>query len=130
MLKTLASTCKFAEQENGLIRDRIVLGIKKTVGYKNDSCEKITLQTWKKAIEIVQAAEASGNKSKNMKYDTATINFVKENQNKPKTQYNCKSGDENTSLESVQRSGKFVLSAKRKPFAAKCFQMVTDGYIL
>ncbi|GFY13486.1 transposon Ty3-G Gag-Pol polyprotein [Trichonephila clavipes] len=27
-LKTLASTCEFAEQENGLIRDRIVLGIK------------------------------------------------------------------------------------------------------
>ncbi|GFT59523.1 uncharacterized protein TNCV_3406281 [Trichonephila clavipes] len=27
-LKTLASTCEFAEQENGLIRDRIVQGIK------------------------------------------------------------------------------------------------------
>ncbi|GFV31886.1 transposon Ty3-G Gag-Pol polyprotein [Trichonephila clavipes] len=30
-LKTLASTCEFAEQENGLIRDRIVLGIKDSV---------------------------------------------------------------------------------------------------
>ncbi|GFT55426.1 hypothetical protein TNCV_3606841 [Trichonephila clavipes] len=27
-LKTLASTCEFSEQENGLIRDRIVLKIK------------------------------------------------------------------------------------------------------
>ncbi|GFV25632.1 transposon Tf2-6 polyprotein [Trichonephila clavipes] len=59
------------------------------LGYKNDSCEKIT-STWKKTIEIVQAAEASREQIQNMKYDTATINFVKENQNKPKTQYNCK----------------------------------------
>ncbi|GFX50425.1 hypothetical protein TNCV_339601 [Trichonephila clavipes] len=43
-----------------------------------------------KAIEIVRAAEASREQIRNMKNDTATINFVKENQNKPKTQYNCK----------------------------------------
>ncbi|GFU11707.1 retrovirus-related Pol polyprotein from transposon 297 [Trichonephila clavipes] len=35
-LKTLASTCEFAEQENGLIRHRIVLGIKDSSISKNE----------------------------------------------------------------------------------------------
>ncbi|GFT92940.1 hypothetical protein TNCV_740871 [Trichonephila clavipes] len=61
----------------------------KTVGYKNDSCEKIT-SILKNRLKLLRAAEASREQTRNMKYDTATINFVKENKNKPKTQYNCK----------------------------------------
>ncbi|GFS85250.1 uncharacterized protein TNCV_75131 [Trichonephila clavipes] len=83
-LKTLASTCEFAEQENGLIRDRIVLGIKDR-GLQERLLRENNLNI-EKAIEIVWAAEAKREQIRNMKCDTATINFVKENQNKPETQ--------------------------------------------
>ncbi|GFT27708.1 uncharacterized protein K02A2.6 [Trichonephila clavipes] len=102
--------CEFAEKENGLIRDRIVLGIKDS-GLQ----ERLLLENnlnMEKSFETVRAAEASREQMRNMKYDTATINFVKENQNKPST--TAKSVDENTRLESVQRSGKFVPSERRK----------------
>ncbi|GFV19485.1 transposon Ty3-G Gag-Pol polyprotein [Trichonephila clavipes] len=86
--KTLASTCEFAEQENGLIRDRIVLGIKDN-GLQERLLRENNLSL-EKAIEIVRTAEASREQIQNMKYDTAMVNFVKENQNKPKTHYDCK----------------------------------------
>ncbi|GFT84137.1 hypothetical protein TNCV_1149811 [Trichonephila clavipes] len=63
-LKTLASTCELAEQENGLIPDHIVMGIKDS-GFQelllreNNSLEK--------AIEIVRVAEASWKPIQNMK---------------------------------------------------------------
>ncbi|GFW80896.1 uncharacterized protein K02A2.6 [Trichonephila clavipes] len=83
-LKTLASTCEFVEQENGLIRDRIVLGIKDSVLQRRLLRENNL--NMEKSIEIVRAAEAIWEQIRNMKYYTATINFVKENQNKPKPQ--------------------------------------------
>ncbi|GFX14001.1 uncharacterized protein TNCV_612061 [Trichonephila clavipes] len=76
-----------------------------------------------KAIEIVRAAEASREQIRNMKYDTATINFVKDNQNKPKIQYNCKKcGRKHKPLE-CPAFGKICAKCKKKShFAAKCFQ--------
>ncbi|GFT93525.1 transposon Ty3-I Gag-Pol polyprotein [Nephila pilipes] len=71
----LASTCEFAEQENGLIRDHIVLGIKVS-GLLEDCFEKNNLGL-EKAIEIVRAAEASRKQIRKMKYETATVNFVR-----------------------------------------------------
>ncbi|GFY30688.1 uncharacterized protein TNCV_3118481 [Trichonephila clavipes] len=68
-----------------------------------------------KAIEIVRAAKASREQIRNMKYDAATINFVGRIKTSLKPNTTGKSVDENTSLESVQRSGKFVPSARRKP---------------
>ncbi|GFS39104.1 transposon Tf2-9 polyprotein [Nephila pilipes] len=83
-LKTLASSCEFAAQENGLIRDRIVQGIKDR-GLQERLLRESNLGL-EKAIEIVRAAEASREQIHNMKYETATVNFVKkkENQSQPK----------------------------------------------
>ncbi|XP_035226360.1 uncharacterized protein LOC118198719 [Stegodyphus dumicola] len=74
-LKTLASTCEFAEQENGLIRDRIVLGIR-----DRSLTERLLRESnlgLEKAIEIVRAAETSKEQLRNMKDDPATVNSVK-----------------------------------------------------
>ncbi|GFX59111.1 retrovirus-related Pol polyprotein from transposon 17.6 [Trichonephila clavipes] len=77
----------------------------------------------KKAIEIVQAAEASREQIRNMKYDTATINFMKENHNKPKTQYNCKKCGRKHKPRECPAFGKICAKCKKKNhFAAKCFQ--------
>ncbi|GFW68435.1 transposon Tf2-9 polyprotein [Trichonephila clavipes] len=82
--KTLASTREFSEQENGLIRDRIVLG-NTDRGLQERLLRENNLNVVQ-AIEIVRVAEASREQIRNIKYNTATINFVKENQYKPKTQ--------------------------------------------
>ncbi|GFX79803.1 transposon Ty3-I Gag-Pol polyprotein [Trichonephila clavipes] len=58
-----------------------------------------------------------------MKYDTATINFVKENQNKPKTQYKCKKCRRKHKPRECPEFGKICAKCKKKNhFAAKCFQ--------
>ncbi|GFT79133.1 transposon Tf2-9 polyprotein [Trichonephila clavipes] len=120
-LKTLASTCEFSEQENGLIRDRIVLGIKDS-GLLELLLRENNLNI-KKAIETVRAAEASREQIRNMKYDTATINFVKKNQKKPKTQYNCKKCGRKHKPREYPAFGKICAMCKKKNhFAAKCFQ--------
>ncbi|GFV13662.1 transposon Ty3-G Gag-Pol polyprotein [Trichonephila clavipes] len=100
------------EQENGLIRDRIVLEIKDS-GLQERLLRENNLSI-EKVIEIVRAAEASREEIRNRKYDAATINFVKENQNKPKTQNTAKSVDENTSLESVQHNAVPVIHPPRR----------------
>ncbi|GFY13487.1 hypothetical protein TNCV_1803581 [Trichonephila clavipes] len=64
-----------------------------------------------KAIEIIQAAEASWEQIRNMKYDTATINFVKENQNKPKIQYNCKKCGRKHKPQECPASGKICVKS-------------------
>ncbi|GFY18191.1 uncharacterized protein TNCV_2045971 [Trichonephila clavipes] len=113
-LKTLASTCEFAEQENGLIRDRIVLGIKDS-GLQERHCEKIA-STLKKRLKSSGQLKQAEKQIRNIKYDTATINLVKENQNKPKTRFNCKKfGRKHKPRECPACSGKFVPSARRKP---------------
>ncbi|GFV63357.1 transposon Tf2-9 polyprotein [Trichonephila clavipes] len=56
-LKTLESTCEFAQQENGLIRDPIVLGIKDS-GLQERLLRENNLLV-EKVIEIVRAAEVS-----------------------------------------------------------------------
>ncbi|GFS50337.1 retrovirus-related Pol polyprotein from transposon 297 [Trichonephila clavipes] len=120
-LKTLASTCEFSEQENGLIRGHIVLGIKDS-GLQERLLRENNLNM-EKAIEIVRAAEASREQVRNMKYDTATINFVKENQNKPKTQYNCKKCGRKHKPRECPAFGKICAKCKKKNhFAAKFFQ--------
>ncbi|GFW05217.1 transposon Ty3-I Gag-Pol polyprotein [Trichonephila clavipes] len=119
-LKTLASTCEFSEQENGLIRDRIVLGI------KDSGLQELLRENnlnFEKAFEIVWVAEASREQIRNMKYDTATINFVKENQNKPKTHYNCKKCGRKHKLLKCPAFRKIYAKCKKKNhLAAKCFQ--------
>ncbi|GFT45478.1 uncharacterized protein NPIL_688291 [Nephila pilipes] len=78
----LVSTCEFAEKENELIRDRIILGTKDS-GLQERLLRENNLGL-ENAIEIVRADEASLEQKRNMKYDTATVNFVKkkENQNR------------------------------------------------
>ncbi|GBL81458.1 hypothetical protein AVEN_143731-1 [Araneus ventricosus] len=93
-IKTLASTCEFEEQENGLIRDRIVLGIRGS-GLKERLLRESGLGL-EKAIEIVRAAETSREQLRSMKEETAaTVNNVKRNrrQNQLKQssqEYECK----------------------------------------
>ncbi|GFX08967.1 retrovirus-related Pol polyprotein from transposon 297 [Trichonephila clavipes] len=107
-LKTLASTCKFAEQENGLIQERLLRE-------NNLNVEK--------SIEIIRAAKASREQVRNMKYDTATISFVKENENKPKTQYNCKKCGRKHKPRECPAFGKICAPCtKKNHFSAKCFQ--------
>ncbi|GFS99976.1 transposon Tf2-9 polyprotein [Trichonephila clavipes] len=60
-LKTLASTCEFAEQENGLIRDRIVLGIKDS-GLQERLLRENNLNI-EKANESSGQLKRAGNKS-------------------------------------------------------------------
>ncbi|GFT99883.1 uncharacterized protein TNCV_749341 [Trichonephila clavipes] len=111
-LKSLASTCEIAEQENGLVRDRIVLGIKDS-GLQERLLRENNLNFEK----------ASRGQTRNRKYDTATINFVKENQNKPKTQYNCKKCGRKHKPRECPAFGKICAKCKKKNhFAAKCFQ--------
>lgn len=76
-LKTLASTCEFADQESGLIRDRIVLGIRDH-GLKERLLRESNLEL-EKAVEIVRAAETSREQLRNMKDDPATVNSIKKN---------------------------------------------------
>ncbi|GFT06271.1 uncharacterized protein K02A2.6 [Trichonephila clavipes] len=64
-LNTLASTCEFAEQENGLILDQIVLGIKDS-GLQERLLRENNLNV-EQAIEIVRAAEASREQIRNVK---------------------------------------------------------------
>ncbi|GFW99796.1 transposon Tf2-9 polyprotein [Trichonephila clavipes] len=127
-LKTLASTCEFAEQENGLIRDLIVLGIKDIV--LQERLLRENNLNIEKAIEIVRAAEASREQIRNMKYDTATVNFVKENQNKPKTQYSYKKCGRKQKPRECPAFGKICAKRKKKNhFATKCFQS-TDATLI
>ncbi|GFX21754.1 transposon Tf2-9 polyprotein [Trichonephila clavipes] len=107
-----SSTCEFAKQENGLIRDHIVLGIKDS-GLQERLLRENNLNV-EQAIEIVRAAEASREQIRNMKYDTATIRFVKENQNKPKTQYNCKKCGRKHKPRECPAFGKICAKCKRK----------------
>ncbi|GFU56860.1 uncharacterized protein TNCV_2437391 [Trichonephila clavipes] len=119
------STCEFSEQENGLIRDRIVLGIKDS-GLQERLLRENNLNM-EKSIEIVPEAEASREQIRNMKYDTATKNFMKENQNKPKIQYNCKKCGGKHKPRECPAFGKIWAKCKKKNhFAAKCFQRTNN----
>ncbi|GFX52843.1 transposon Tf2-9 polyprotein [Trichonephila clavipes] len=103
------------------MRERIVLGIKHR-GLQERLLRENNLNI-EKAIEIVRVAEASREQIRNVKYDTATINFVKENQNKPETQYNCKKCGRKHKPRECPAFGKICAKCKKKPhFAAKCFQ--------
>ncbi|GFU49546.1 transposon Tf2-9 polyprotein [Nephila pilipes] len=121
-----ASTCEFAEQENGLIRDRIILGINKDSGLQERLLRENNLSL-EKAIEIVRAAEASWEQIPNMKYETATINFVKKKENpiQPKklSQYECKKcGRKHKPRECPAFGQNCTKCNKKNHFAVKCFQ--------
>ncbi|GFX52253.1 retrovirus-related Pol polyprotein from transposon 297 [Trichonephila clavipes] len=76
-----------------------------------------------KSIDIVRTAEVSREQIRNMKYDTATINFVKENQYKPKIQYNYKKCGQKHKPREGPAFGKICIKCKKENhFAAKCFQ--------
>ncbi|GBN81657.1 hypothetical protein AVEN_68473-1 [Araneus ventricosus] len=123
-LKTLASTCEFEEQENGLIRDRIVLGIGDS-GLKERLLRESGLGL-EKAIEVVRAAETSREQLRSRKEETpATVNSVKRNrsQNQPKQssqEYECKKCGRNHKPREYPAYGK--MCTKKNHFAAKCFQ--------
>ncbi|GFS90805.1 uncharacterized protein K02A2.6 [Nephila pilipes] len=124
-LKTLASTCEFAEKENGLIRDRIVMEIKDS-GLQERLLRENKLGL-EKAIEIVRAAEASREQIRNMKYETATINLVKEKENpnqlKKSSQYECKKCGRKLKPRECPAFGKICTKHNKKNhFAVKCFQ--------
>ena len=61
----LASTCEFSDQENGLIRDCVVLGIQDS-GLKKHLLWESGLGL-EKAIEIVRAAETTWEQLRSMK---------------------------------------------------------------
>ncbi|GBN53217.1 hypothetical protein AVEN_22342-1 [Araneus ventricosus] len=126
-LKTLASTCEFDEQENGLIRDRIVLGIRDN-GLKERLLRESGLGL-EKAIEIVRAAETSREQLRSMKEETAaTVNSVKRNrrQNQPKQSsqdYECKKCGRKHKPRECPAYGKVCTKCNKKNhFAVKCFQ--------
>ncbi|GBL65032.1 Transposon Ty3-I Gag-Pol polyprotein, partial [Araneus ventricosus] len=126
-LKTLASTCEFKEQENGLIRDRIVLGIRDS-GLKERLLRESGLGL-EKAIEIVRAAETSREQLRSMKEETAaTVNSVKRNrrQNQPKQSsqdYECKKCGRKHKPRECPAYGKVCTKCNKKNhFAVKCFQ--------
>ncbi|GFV05281.1 transposon Tf2-9 polyprotein [Trichonephila clavipes] len=74
-LKTLAYTCEFAKQKNGLIRERIVLGIKDS-GLQERLLRENNLNS-EKTIEIVRAAEESHEQIRNMKYIKPDPDYIK-----------------------------------------------------
>ncbi|GBN38205.1 Transposon Ty3-G Gag-Pol polyprotein [Araneus ventricosus] len=126
-LKTLASTCEFEEQENGLIRDRIVLGIRDS-GLKELLLRESGLGL-EKAVEIVRAAETSREQIRSMKEETvATVNSVKRNrrQNQPKQpsqEYECKKCGRKHKPRECPAYGKMCTKCNKKNhFAVKCFQ--------
>ncbi|GBO42922.1 hypothetical protein AVEN_170139-1, partial [Araneus ventricosus] len=126
-LKTLASTCEYEEQENGLIRDRIVLGIRDS-GLKERLLRESGLGL-EKAIEIVRAAETSREQLRSMKEETAaTVNSVKRNrrQNQPKQSskdYECKKCGRKHKPRECPAYGKVCTKCNKKNhFAVKCFQ--------
>ncbi|GFT25449.1 transposon Tf2-6 polyprotein [Nephila pilipes] len=117
--------CEFAEQENGLIRDRIVLGINKDSGLQERLLRENNLSL-EKAIEIVRAAEASREQIRNMKYETATINYVKKkknlNQPKKSSQYECKKCGRKHKPRECPAFRKICTKCNKKNlFAVKCF---------
>ncbi|GBO31314.1 hypothetical protein AVEN_94970-1 [Araneus ventricosus] len=117
-LKTLASTCEFEEQENVLIRDRIVLGIRDS-RLKERLLHESGLGL-EKAIEIVRTAETSREQLRSMKEETvATVSSVKRNrrQNQRNSRHkstSAKSVVESTSLASVQHMERCALNVIRK----------------
>ncbi|GBM24162.1 Uncharacterized protein K02A2.6 [Araneus ventricosus] len=125
-LKTLASTCEFEEQQNGLIRDRIVLGIRDS-GLKERLLRESGLGL-EKAIEIVRAAETNREQLHSMKEETAAqINSVKRNrrQNQPKQssqEYECKKCGRKHKPRECPAYGKMCAKCDKNHFAAKCFQ--------
>ncbi|GBN97669.1 hypothetical protein AVEN_89840-1 [Araneus ventricosus] len=121
------SACEFDEQENGLIRDHIVLGIRDS-GLKESLLRESGLG-FENAIETVRAAETSRDQIRSMKENTAaTVNSVKRNrrQNKPKEssqEYECKKCGRKHKPCECPAYGKVCTKCNKKThFAAKCFQ--------
>ncbi|GFT63226.1 retrovirus-related Pol polyprotein from transposon 297 [Nephila pilipes] len=126
-LKTLASTCKFAEQENGLMRDRIVLGINKDSGLQERLLQENNVSL-EKAIEIVRAVE----EIRNMKYETVMINFVKkkENPNQPKksSQYEYKKCGKKHKPRECPAFGKICTKCNKKNHFAVIGEFPSEPY--
>ncbi|GFT60159.1 transposon Tf2-9 polyprotein [Nephila pilipes] len=86
-----------------------------------------------KTIEIVRAAEASREQIRNIKYETATVNFVKKKENpkqpKKSTQYECKKCGKKHKPRECPAFGKICTKCNKKNhFAAKCFQNTKNIY--
>ena len=74
-LKTLAAACEFGDQEDSLIRDRVVLGIREDGLQERLLREKdLTLQ---KAIEFVRAAETTKEQFRSMKGLPNSVDIIK-----------------------------------------------------
>ncbi|GBL99711.1 Uncharacterized protein K02A2.6 [Araneus ventricosus] len=130
-LKTLASTCDFGDQEEGLIRDRVVLGI------RDMSLQERLLResdlTLKKAAEFLRASEASKHQIESVK-SASKVHVIQKNRDKNSkgtasytknsasdTVFNCqKCGKEHKKLK-CPAYGKICSKCKRKNhFAAVC----------
>ncbi|GBM97684.1 Uncharacterized protein K02A2.6 [Araneus ventricosus] len=130
-LKTLASTCDFGDQEEGLIRDRVVLGI------RDMSLQERLLResdlTLKKAAEFLRASEASKHQIESVK-SASKVHEIQKNRDKNSkgtasytknsasdTVFNCqKCGKEHKKLK-CPAYGKICSKCKRKNhFAAVC----------
>ncbi|GBM94531.1 hypothetical protein AVEN_193015-1 [Araneus ventricosus] len=123
-LKTLASTCDFGDQEEGLIRDRVVLGI------RDMSLQERLLResdlTLKKAAEFLRASEASKHQIESVK-SASKVHEIQKNRDKNSkgtasytknsasdTVFNCqKCGKEHKKLK-CPAYGKICSKCKRK----------------
>lgn len=124
-LKTLASTCEFADQESGLIRDRIVIGIRDS-GLKERLLRESGLEL-QKAIEIVRAAETSREQIRHMKEGTAAtaVNSIKKprKQQQSSQEYECRKCGRKHRPRECPAYGKVCTKCnKRNHFAIRCFQ--------
>ncbi|GBO23467.1 Transposon Ty3-I Gag-Pol polyprotein [Araneus ventricosus] len=130
-LKTLASTCDFGDQEKGLIRDRVVLGIRDMS--LQERLQRESDLTLKKAAEFLRASEASKHQIESVK-SASKVHEIQKNRDKnskgiasytknsaSNTVFNCqKCGKEHKKLK-CPAYGKICSKCKRKNhFAAVC----------
>lgn len=124
-LKTLASTCEFADQEDGLIRDRIVLGIRDN-RLKERLLRESSLEVGK-VVEIVRAAESSREQIRSMNDEkevhTMRKHRKKVNQKQPSLEYECKKCGKTHKPRECPAFGKTCSRCKQKNhFAVRCPQ--------
>lgn len=129
-LKTLASSCEFGDQEEDLIRDRVVLGIRESA--LQERLLRETDLTLKKATDFLRAAEANREQMRAMKINANSAKLeeigTKTKVHRPKQEkkpvqnsYSCSRCGKNHKKFQCPAFGKICAKCKKKNhFASMC----------
>lgn len=120
-LKTLAGMCEFGEQEESLVRDRIVLGITDT-SLQERMLREPSL-TLKKAAQFVRAAEASKEQVRSMRMENEKESHIDVLQSRTRGQVKwreCKSCGRTHRKFQCPAYGKVCMNCGQKNHFAKC----------